>query len=73
MKQGFVRPSTSPWAAPVLLASKKDDGLRFCVEYCAINRMMNKNSYPRPRVDGLLDEVGQAQYFPVIDLRSGYH
>ena len=73
MKQGFVRPSTSPWAAPVLFASKKDGGLRFCVDYRAINKMTNKNSYPLPRVDGLLDEVGQAQYFSVIDLRSGYH
>ena len=73
VEQEFVRPSTSPWASPVLFASKKDGGLRFCVDYRAINKMTMKNSYPLPRVDGILDEIGQAQYFSVIDLRSGYH
>ena len=73
LEQEFVRPSTSPWAAPVLFASKKDGGLRFCVDYRALNKMTIKNSYPLPRVDGILDEIGQAQFFSVIDLRSGYH
>ena len=73
IEQEFVRPSTSPWAAPVLFASKKDGGLRFCVDYRALNKMTTKNSYPLPRVDGILDEIGQAQFFSVVDLRSGYH
>ncbi len=73
LEQGFVRPSTSPWASPVLFASKKDGGLRFCVDYRAVNKMTTKNSYPLPRIDGILDEIGQAKFFSVIDLRSGYH
>ena len=73
LEQGFVRPSTSPWASPVLFVSKKYGGLRFCVDYRALNKMTLKNSYPLPRVDGLLDEVGHAMYFTLIDLRSGYH
>ena len=70
---GFVRPSKSPWASPVLFASKKDGGLRFCIDYRALNRFTVKNSYPLPRIDGLMDQVGNAQYFTTIDLRSGYH
>ena len=73
LKQGFIRPSTSPWGSPVLFVSKKDGGLRFCVDYRALNRLTVRNSYPLPRIDGLLDQVGIAQYFSVIDLRSGYH
>ena len=72
MKQGCVRPSTSPWAAPVISASQKDRGLRFRVDYRAINKITNQNSCHFPRVDGLLDEAGRARYFCVIDLQSGY-
>ena len=70
---GFVRPSTSPWASPVLFASKKDGGLRFCVDYRALNKMTVKNGYPLPRIDGIFDQLSSAKYFSVIDLRSGYH
>ena len=73
LELGFVKPSTSPWASPVLFASKKDGGLRFCVDYRAVNKMTNKNSYPIPRIDGIIDQIGTAQYFSLIDLRSGYH
>lgn len=73
LDQGFVRPSISPWASPVLFASKKDGGLRFCVDYRALNKMTIKNGYPLPRIDGIFDQLSNAQYFSVIDLRSGYH
>ena len=73
LEQGFVRPSISPWASPVLFASKKDGGLRFCVDYRALNKMTIKNGYPLPRIDGIFDQLSTAQYFSVIDLRSGYH
>ena len=73
IEQGFVRPSVSPWGSPVLFASKKDGSLRFCVDYRALNRLTVKNSYPLPRIDGLLDQVGEAKFFSTIDLRSGYH
>ena len=73
LDMGFVRPSVSPWAAPVLFASKKDGGLRFCIDYRALNRLTVKNSYPLPRIDGILDQLSSAKYFSAIDLRSGYH
>ncbi len=70
---GFVRPSKSPWASPVLFASKKDGSLRFCVDYRALNKFTIKNSYPLPRIDSLMDQICTAKYFSTIDLRSGYH
>lgn len=69
----FIRPSSSPWGAPVLFASKKDGGLRLCIDYRALNRLTQKNSYPLPRIDDILDQLSTAKYFTTIDLRSGYH
>ncbi len=71
--QEFIRPSTSPWGAPVLFVSKKDGALRLCVDYRALNRLTVKNSYPLPRIDDILDQLSTAKYFTKIDLRSGYH
>ena len=73
IEHGFIRPSTSPWGAPVLFAIKKDGGLRFCVDYRALNRLTVKNGYPLPRIDEMLDKLCGARYFTKIDLLSGYH
>ena len=70
---GFVQPSKSHWASPVLFASKKDGSLRFCLDYRVPNRFIVKNSYSLPRIDMLMDQIGGAQYFYTIDLPSGYH
>ena len=69
----FIRPSKSPWGAPILFVSKKDNNLRMCVDYRALNRLTVKNSYPLPRIDDIFDQLKGAQYFSKIDLRSGYH
>lgn len=71
--QGFIRPSVSPWGSPTLFVTKKDGTLRMCVDYRALNRLTVKNSYPLPRIDDILDQVGNAKYFTKIDLRQGYH
>jgi hypothetical protein len=70
---GFVRPSKSPYGAPVLFVKKKDGSMRMCVDYRALNKVTIKNKYPLPRVDELFDRLKGAKYFSKIDLVSGYH
>jgi hypothetical protein len=73
IEHGFIRPSKSPYGAPVLFVKKKDGSMRMCVDYRALNKITIKNKYPLPRVDELFDRLRGAQYFSKIDLRSGYH
>nr|ABC94893.1 polyprotein [Oryza australiensis] len=72
-EKGFVRPSSSPWGAPVLFVKKKDGSMRMCVDYRSLNEVTIKNKYPLPRIDDLFDQLKGAQVFSKIDLRSGYH
>ena len=72
LDKGFIRPSTSPWGAPVLFVKKKDGSLRLCIDYRQLNRIIVKNKYPLPRIDDLLDQLKGANVFSKIDLRSGY-
>jgi hypothetical protein len=72
LAKGFIRPSNSPWGAPVLFAPKKDGGLQFCIDYRGLNKQIVRNAYPLPHADDLIDQLQGAQYFSKIDLRSGY-
>ena len=55
LDKGFIRPSVSPWGAPVLFVKKKDDTMRLCIDYRELNQVTVKNKYPLPRIDDLFD------------------
>jgi len=73
LSKGFIKPSTSPYGAPVLFVKKKDGSLRMCVDYRGLNRITKKNHHPLPRIDELIDRFRGAQFFTKLDLLSGYH
>ena len=73
LDKGFIRPSTSPWGAPVLFVKKKDKTLRLCIDYRKLNRVTIKNRYQLPRIDDLFDQLRGARVYSKIDLCTGYH
>nr|GEX07097.1 putative reverse transcriptase domain-containing protein [Tanacetum cinerariifolium] len=70
---GFIRPSSSPWGAPVLFVKKKDGSFRMCIDYRELNKLTVKNRYPLPRIDDLFDQLQGSRVYSKIDMRSGYH
>ena len=73
LNKGFIRPSASPWGAPVLFVKKKDGSFGMCIDYRQLNKVTIKNKYPLPRIDDLFDQLQGSCVFSKIDLRSGYH
>ncbi|XXG80002.1 hypothetical protein AAC387_Pa09g0961 [Persea americana] len=69
LDKGFIRPSVSPWGAPVIFVKKKDGTMRKCIDYRQLNQVTIKNKYLLPRID----QLQGAQFFSKIDLRSRYH
>ncbi|GBG90554.1 hypothetical protein CBR_g50897 [Chara braunii] len=73
LAKGWIRPSCSPYGAPVLFVRKKNTDLRLCIDYRKLNAQTIKNVGPFPRIDDLLERLGGAKYFSKLDLKSGYH
>lgn len=71
--KGWIRPSQSPFAAPVLFVKKASGELRLCVDYRALNAVTQRDRYPLPRVEDCLDRLAGAKVFTKMDLRSGFH
>ena len=73
LEKWFIRPSVSPWGAPVLFVKKKDGTLRLCINYRQLNKLTVKNKYLLPRIDDLFDQLKGSSIFSKIDLQSEYH
>jgi hypothetical protein len=73
LARGAIRPSKSPFGAPVIFVKKKDGTLRMCIDYRELNEITIKNRYPLPLIQEIFDTIGGSQIFSLIDLRSGYH
>nr|GEU85071.1 hypothetical protein [Tanacetum cinerariifolium] len=71
--KGFIRPSSSPWGAPMLFVKKKDESFRMCIDYHELNKLMIKNHYPLSRIYNLFDQLQGSRVYSKINLRSGYH
>ena len=69
---GIIEPSVSEWAQPIVPILKKDGSLRLCVDYRRLNVISKNNAYPMPRIDDLIDQLGQAQFLSTLDLTRGY-
>ena len=73
LQRDHIRPSVSPYGAPILFVKKKDGSKRMVVDYRALNKITVKNKYPLPRTDELMDRLVGAKCFSKLDLLSGYH
>ena len=72
LNRGIIRPSTSPWASPIILVKKKDETDRLLVDFGILNSVTLKDSYPLPRIDDALDAVNDNKYFSYMDLMNGF-
>lgn len=72
LRHGLAAPIQSSWASPCLLAPKEDGQLPLCTNYRRVNAVTVPEAYPLPRVDDLIDEVGQSKFIK-IDLLKGYY
>ncbi|GKE61810.1 putative reverse transcriptase domain-containing protein, partial [Tanacetum coccineum] len=72
-EKGIIRPSHSPWGAPMIFVKKKDGAMRMCIDCRELNKLTIKNRYPLPRIDDFFDQLQGACCFSKIKLRLGYH
>jgi hypothetical protein len=72
LEQQIIRPSNGPWAFPIVLFTKKDGSIRFCVDYRRLNSVTKRDAFPLPRADEIFDALNGATRFSCVDLAAGY-
>ena len=72
LEDGLIEESSSDWSSPLVIVRKKDGSSRICVDYRRLNAVTRFDAYPMPRVDELLDQIGNAKYISMLDLAKGY-
>jgi hypothetical protein len=73
LELGVIEPCRSPWASPIVTVAKKDGSLRLCIDYRKLNSVTADDPYQMPRVEEMLDRLGQAEFISTIDLAKGYY
>ena len=72
IEMGVIRPSTSPWASPVVIVPKKDGGIRSFIDYRKLNKTAKFDAYPMPHIDDVIEKVKKARFISTLDLARGY-
>lgn len=68
----IIRPSSSPWNAPIILVRKKDNSMRFVCDFRGLNDVTKKDSYPLPRIRDVIDNMQGTEYWTTLDAASAY-
>ncbi|XP_018578275.1 uncharacterized protein LOC108916491 [Anoplophora glabripennis] len=72
LHNGIIEPSDSPWSSPVVIVRKKDGKPRFCIDFRKVNEVTEKDAYPLPYINAILDKLRKARYISSLDLKQGY-
>ena len=68
LAEGVIEPPQSDWVSPIVLVRKKDDSICLCVDYRKLNAQSRTDAYPMPRIEGILDRVGEVEFITTLDL-----
>ena len=71
-KEGIISKSLSSWTLPVIIVTKKDGSLRYCIDYRKLNKITKTDAHPLSRIDNLLEQFREAKWLITFDLASGY-